>query len=141
MIVSVTPVRLGTKLREAADLRTLRSHREFSTGFFYKKPWNDANIASSAEYKRNTRLAAMVLSSEQKANLKIYNKITQNDKLVLIGKNMKTIEIGKVQFFDKNGNPALEAKHTEPFSAILYDTDGNIVIPEEMDILRMESNF
>ena len=83
----------------------------------------------------------MVLSSEQKANLKIYNKITQNDKLVLIGKNMKTIEIGKVQFFDKNGNPALEAKHTEPFSAILYDTDGNIVIPEEMDILRMESNF
>ena len=117
------------------------SHREFSTGFFYKKPWNDANIASSAEYKRNTRLAAMVLSSEQKANLKIYNKITQNDKLILIGKNMKTIEIGKVQFFDKNGNPALEAKHTEPFSAILYDTDGNIVIPEEMDILRMESNF
>jgi putative protease len=117
------------------------SHREFSTGFFYKKPWLDANIASSAEYKRNTRLAAMVLSTDEKVNLKIYNKITQNDKLVLIGKNMKTVPLGNIQFFDKHGNPATEAKHTEPFSAILYDIDGNIIKPEEMDILRMESNF
>ena len=46
-----------------------------------------------------------------------------------------------IQFFDKHGNPTSEAKHTEPFSAILYDTDGNIIKPEEMDILRMESNF
>lgn len=117
------------------------SHREFSTGFFYKKPYEYANIADSAEYKRNTRLAAMVLSVGEKVALKIYNKITPADKLTLIGKNMKTVVLGRVQFFDKNGNPTAEAKHTEPFSGIFYDTDGNIVEPEEMDILRMESNF
>lgn len=117
------------------------SHREFSTGFFYKKPYEYANIAGSAEYKRNTRLAGMVLSVGEKAALKIYNKVASTDKLTLIGKNMKTIKLGQVRFFDKNGNPTEEAKHTESFFGIFYDTDGNIVEPEEMDILRMESNF
>lgn len=120
------------------------SHREFCTGFFYNKPMKQANTTKGGVYKRKIRLAALiedVLINEEKAILKVYNTININDKIEYIAPGMKTIEIGKIVFRDKDNDIKNKVNHSEYISAQFWDKNGNIIIPAKLDILRMEADF
>ena len=54
---------------------------------------------------------------------------------------MKTIELGKIIFQDKDNNIKNKANHSEYTTARLWDKKGNIIIPEKLDILRIEAEF
>lgn len=117
------------------------SHREFSTGFFFSSPKKDGNIAASVNYERNVRLVGLILSSGEFSRLKLYNKVTVDDKLEMIGRNMKTISIDKIEFFDKEKKQVREAKHTDEIQVRMYDKEHQLIFPEALDILRMEASF
>lgn len=118
------------------------SHREFSTGFFFDLPRERPNQTDNTEYKRDTRLAALVENIEEdKAVLKVYNKMTSSAEYEYIGPNMKTVKVGKIILFDKNGSSVETVNHTDNVTALIYDETGNIIKPETLNILRMKSGF
>ncbi|HNZ27971.1 MAG TPA: peptidase U32 family protein [Spirochaetota bacterium] len=118
------------------------SHREFSTGFFFDSPRVKSNQTGNTEYKRDTRLAALIENVEgDKANLKVYNKMTSDAEYEYIGPDMKTVKLGKIILFDKDGNTVETVNHTDQAAALIYDKSGNIVKPEILNILRMKADF
>ena len=93
-------------------------------------------------YKRKIRLAALVIGiKKERAILKVYNTISKDDNLEYIGPNMKTISIGKIILLDKDNNIISKVNHTDYVEAELWDYDGNPILPQELDILRMEAKF
>ena len=118
------------------------SHREFSTGFFFDSPQERPNQTDNTEYKRDTRLAALVINTEgDKAVLKVYNKMTTSDVYEYIGPDMKTVKVGKIILFDKDGNSVETVNHTDSVSARIYDEALVVVYPDKLNILRMKSEF
>ncbi|MCG8569603.1 MAG: U32 family peptidase [Spirochaetes bacterium] len=117
------------------------SHRKFCTGFYFDHPQDKALITDSQMYHRNVRLAALIVKGGKKNQLKLYNSIKTNDLLELIGPDMKTVPIGKIQLFDENQQLLDIAHHHQQITAIFYDQQGKIIIPQEYDILRMEHQF
>lgn len=118
------------------------SHREFCTGFFYDRSMEKSNTTKGGIYKRKIRLAALVEDvKENSAILKIYNSINDTDNIEYIGPNMKTIKVGRIIFRDKDNNMKSKVNHSEFVTAQLWDEKGNIIIPEKLDILRMEAEF
>lgn len=117
------------------------SHREFSTGFFYDSPMTLANTTDSIKYERNVRLAAMIIKSGTESELKLFNKLSVNDKIELIGKDMKTLSVGKIVLKNSFGEILDSANHTDLITASLFDKDNNLIVPEIFDILRIESVF
>lgn len=118
------------------------SHREFSTGFFYENPKNQANITESISYKREMRLGALVTGiNGDRVVLKIYNKMTREDKIEYISNDMKTIKVKDITFYDKKGSPVEAVNHTQYVEAEIYDEDGKAISYKVNDILRMESSF
>ena len=118
------------------------SHREFSTGFFYDSPKKNANTTKGGVYKRKIRLAAMITGNNgDKALLKIYNTITDKDKIEFIAPDMKTVKIGKITFYDKEGKRIGKVNHTDYAEAEMHDKKGNPITFSRFDILRMEADF
>ena len=120
------------------------SHREFCTGFFYDKPMEKANTTKGGVYKRKIRLAALIEDiniKEEKAILKVYNTICDTDKIEYIAPEMKTIEVGRIIFWDKDNNKKNKVNHSEYTLAQFWDKKGNIIIPERLDILRIQADF
>lgn len=118
------------------------SHREFSTGFFYTSAKLDSNVAKSAEYEREMRLAALVTEiKNDRVVLKVYNKITKNDKLEYISNNMTTYKVKNIYFFNKDGNEVDEANHSKYVEATIYNDTDSIIEYKINDILRMECDF
>ena len=77
----------------------------------------------------------------EKAILKVYNTISNIDKIEYIAPNMKTIEVGRIIFWDKDNNIKNRVNHSEYVLAQFWDKKGNIIIPEKFDILRIEAVF
>ena len=118
------------------------SHREFCTGFFYDKPQDNPNITKGGIYKRKIRLAALIIGvNENRAILKIYNTFGIKDNIEYIAPFMKTIQIGKIEFYDKENMLLDKINHNDTIEAIMFDKKGNFITPEKLDILRIESNF
>ncbi len=118
------------------------SHREFSTGFFFNSPMKNANITLNTTYFREYRLGAMVIDQKnEKAILKIYNSLTQNDIMEYISPIDKTYLIKKIDFFDKDGNVLEKVNHSQYVEAIIYDQNNNIIKPKKFDIIRLQKEF
>nr|HPO50686.1 U32 family peptidase [Spirochaetota bacterium] len=118
------------------------SHREFSTGFFYENPKNQPNITENIAYKREMRLGALVTGiNGDRVVLKIYNKITREDKIEYISNDMKTIKVKDIKFYDKEGVSVESVNHTQYVEAEIYDENDNVIPYKVYDILRMESSF
>ncbi len=117
------------------------SHREFSTGFFYTSPQTTANVTASIKYERNVRLAAMVIKTGKASEIKLYNKLSNSDTIDLIGNGMKTVKIHRIVMRNSFNEVVISCNHTELITIELFDTMDNIIIPEEYDILRIESGF
>jgi U32 family peptidase len=118
------------------------SHREFSTGYFYDSPEMKANVTINPVYKREMRLAALVEKVRgERLILKIFNTINTKNNLEYIGRNMKTLKISKIVFYDNNGSILDKANHNQYIEAIIFDGSGKIINSEIFDIIRMESDF
>jgi U32 family peptidase len=118
------------------------SHREFSTGFFYKKPLEDANLTKNPVYRREMRLAGLVEGIKNgRLILKIYNAVRIEDRLEYIGRNMKTVSIGMIKFYDENSFAIPRVVPQKYCEAELFDIEGKQIPAEVFDILRMESDF
>ena len=134
----------GTPLDREAIERELNvvSHRDFSTGFFYKSPMENANINEGTQYNREMRLAALVTGTNgERASLKIYNTISSDTVLEYVAPNLKITPIGRTELFNKDGSPIDKARHIDEVTAIFYDRDGQIILIHQFDILRMEASF
>lgn len=117
------------------------SHREFSTGFFYDSPQQNANTTKGGVYKRTKRLAAMVLdNNKEKAKLKIYNALNIDMQFEYMGKNLNILQV-KINFFNENGNPTDQVKHGQDIQAELFTNTGEKIVPQEFDIIRVDANF
>jgi U32 family peptidase len=119
------------------------SHRDFSTGFFYDAPSDNANVTKNPVYKRQMRLAALVEGGKNgRYVLKIYNAVDpSSDNLELIGREMKTRKISRMRFYDADGNMLEKANHGTYVEAELFGENGGALDCEVFDILRMESDF
>ncbi|HOL58006.1 MAG TPA: U32 family peptidase [Spirochaetota bacterium] len=118
------------------------SHREFSTGFFFENPIKNANITHNLTYIREYRLGAMVIgNNKDKAILKIYNSISKDDIMEYISPVDKTYIIKNIDLFDKDGSPVNRVNHSQYVEAIIYDQNGKKIKTNEMDIIRILSNF
>ena len=134
----------GTPLERQAIDRELNvvSHRDFSTGFFYQSPMTDANITSTMQYKREMRLSGKVLgNSGDKMTVKVYNTISTDSDLEYVAPGLNIVKVGRIELFDRNGTPTDKIHHCDEATVRLYDTDGNVIIGQSMDILRMEADF
>ncbi len=118
------------------------SHREFCTGFFYDSPQNNSNtITTDNNYQREMRLGAMVLDvKNDKAVLKVFNRISSNEKLEYISLN-ETKEIKRIELFDISGNNLDVANNTQYIEALFFDNENNKIIPKKFDIIRIEASF
>jgi U32 family peptidase len=118
------------------------SHREFSTGYFYDSPEMNANVTINPVYKREMRLAALVEKVRgERLILKIFNTINTKNNLEYIGRNMKTLKISKIVFYDNNGSILDKVNHNQNIEAVIFDSSGKIINSEIFDIIRMESGF
>ena len=134
----------GTPLDRQAIDRELNvvSHRDFSTGFFYNSPMQNANINEGTQYNREMRLAAQVVGIHNgRAILKVYNTISTDTVLESVAPNLRITPVGRIELFGKDGSPLDKARHIDDVTAIFYDRDGNIIPTEQFDILRMEAAF
>ncbi len=118
------------------------SHREFSTGFFFDKPIDNANVTDTGIYKRNTRLASLIVKIKNtRIVLKNYNTFSNTDSLEYIGPNMKTIKIGRIVFYNKDNNLISKVNHTDYAEAEIFDENNNLILCEELDVIRFKSEF
>ena len=118
------------------------SHREFCTGFFYDSPKNNSNvITTETSYQREMRLGAMVENKiEDRVILKIFNRLSKNDKLEYISLNF-TKSISKIYFFDNVGNTLDNVNNGQYVEAIFFDENNDKIIPQKFDIIRIETIF
>jgi len=116
------------------------SHREFCTGFFYDSPQNNPNvITTEVSYQREMRLGAMVEDiKEGRAVLKIFNKLSKDNKLEYISLNT-TKKIYEIHFFDNIGNTLDIVNNGQYVEAIFLDENKNSIIPQKFDIIRIDT--
>lgn len=118
------------------------SHREFSTGFFYDSPQEEAQTTRGGVYKREIRLAAMVNEIKgDRALLKVYNTMKTDGIFEYIAPGMRTVKLGSIRFFDEHGEEKDVANHTDYAEALLFDENGNKLDVSQFDIIRMEYAF
>ncbi|MBP5448594.1 MAG: U32 family peptidase [Spirochaetales bacterium] len=118
------------------------SHRDFSTGFFYNSPMENANITKTTQYNREMRLAAQVTAvNDGKAVLKIYNTISSDSVLEYVAPQLQITPVARIALFGQNGEVLTKATHGMNVTAIFYDDKGQTISMQPFDIIRMEASF
>ena len=118
------------------------SHRDFSTGFFYNSPMENANITKTTQYNREMRLAAQVTAvNDGKAVLKIYNTISSDSVLEYVAPQLQITPVARIALFGQNGEVLTKATHGMNVTAIFYDDKGQPISMQPFDIIRMEASF
>lgn len=118
------------------------SHRDFSTGFFYESPLQNANITDTMTYKRQMRLAASVLGSDgDKTAVKVFNTIRTDSIIEYAAPGLRIIPVGRIELFNADGTPTDVIHHCDRAMIRMSDHNGSSIIGNELDILRMEADF
>jgi U32 family peptidase len=118
------------------------SHREFCTGFFFDDPKEVSNTTDGGMYKRKIRLAALVEKNiDAKSKIKIYNTMRDDARFELIGPDMKTIELSRIVLSNEKNGTVKKLNHDDAGFIEMFDKENKKVIPEELDILRMDADF
>lgn len=110
---------LITEIRKA-------SHRDFTSGFAYDKPDENAQIYGSSSYIRNYDFVGVVLEydSETKiATIEQRNKIEIGDKLEIFGPNIDHFEYEVVEMKDKNDKDIDSAPHAQQIIKLKMDRE------------------
>lgn len=100
------------------------SHRDFTSGFAYDKPDENAQIYGSSSYIRNYDFVGVVLdydSETKTATIEQRNKIEIGDKLEIFGPNIEYFDYQVVEMKDKNGNDIETAPHAQQIIKLKID--------------------
>ncbi|WP_425539948.1 peptidase U32 family protein [Microaceticoccus formicicus] len=108
---------LITEIRKA-------SHRDFTSGFTYEQPDENAQIYGSSSYIRNYDFVGVVLDYDiesKMATVEQRNKIEVGDKLEIFGPNIEHFDYEVVEMKDKNGKDIESAPHAQQIIKLKID--------------------
>ncbi len=102
------------------------SHRDFTSGFAYEKPDENAQIYGSSSYIRNYDFVGVVLDYDiesKMATVEQRNKIEVGDKLEIFGPNIEHFDYEVVEMKDKNGKDIESAPHAQQIIKLKIDRE------------------
>lgn len=112
------------------------SHRDFTTGFYFEKPKNDAQVYSTSSYIRGYDFLGLVLDYDevsQVATVEQRNRIFLGDELEIFGPGKDTFN-SKVEYMENDKGESIDvAPHAQQI--IKMKIQGPI---SKMDMLRKE---
>ncbi len=104
------------------------SHREFGTGFYFKKPYEDANTVSEHGYmKDRASLATAAMDSERLGNglfdtlFVQRNKLFRGDRIELLTPGRTGLPFAADRLFGRNGEPIDSTPHPSMFFRLQTD--------------------
>lgn len=112
------------------------SHRDFTKGFYYDKPTNDAQVYSTSSYIRGYDFVGMVLDYDRNtkiATVEQRNRIFKGDKLEIFGPSEDYFIQEVKEMWDDKGNEIDVAPHPQQIIKLKVDKD-----IEEFYLLRKE---
>lgn len=109
------------------------TYRQFTTGFFYGKPTEDAQIYDSNTYIKEYTYLGIVGECDEKGHYKISqrNKFSVGEKIEVMKPGGDNIETSVLGIWDEEGNPMESAPH--PKQTLFIDLGMEL---ERFDILR-----
>ena len=111
------------------------TYRQFTTGFYYGKPSDDAQVYGSNTYINEYIYLGIVYSVDDKGLAKIEqrNKFSVGDEIEIMKPNGDNITTRVLAIYDGDGQEVDSAPHPKQELYLKLDT-----IPEKYDILRVE---
>lgn len=111
------------------------TYRQFTTGFYYGKPSDDAQVYGSNTYINEYIYLGIVYSVDDKGLAKIEqrNKFSVGDEIEIMKPNGDNITTKVLAIYDGDGQEVDSAPHPKQELYLKLDT-----IPEKYDILRVE---
>ncbi|MGN0299482.1 MAG: U32 family peptidase [Lachnospiraceae bacterium] len=118
------------------------TYREFTTGFFYGKPTEDAQIYDNNTYIKNYTYLGIVGSMREDGLYPIEqrNKFSVGDEIEVMKPAGDNVAVTVERIVDENGNEMESAPHPKQKLWIALKTlDGKNAAMEEFDILRQKA--
>lgn len=113
------------------------TYRQFTTGFFYGKPTEDAQIYDSNTYIKEYTYLGIVGDCDEKGHYQISqrNKFSVGETIEVMKPGGDNIEVSVLGIWDEEGNPMESAPH--PKQTLFIDLG---MEPERFDILRRKES-
>lgn len=100
------------------------SHREFTTGFYFKKPDEEDQLYSSSSYRREYDFIGNIINyddSEKIATIEQRNKFSIGDSIEIMGPNFFLIDFKIEKMWNENGLEIESAPHAGQIVKIKID--------------------
>lgn len=111
------------------------TYRDFTTGFFYGKPTEDAQIYDNNTYIRNyTYLGTVLEVTDGVARFEQKNKFLTGDTIEIMKPDGKNVKTTVLEIRDSEGNIQESAPHASQMLFVKFSE-----LPEKYDILRVKS--
>jgi len=112
------------------------TYRQFTTGFYFGKPSEEAQIYDSNTYVNEYTYLGTVEEVDERGYCKIEqkNKFSVGDKIEIMKKDGRDIEVVVKAMYDEDGNSVQSAPH--PKQILYVDLGGDV---EKYDILRINA--
>lgn len=114
------------------------SYRDFTTGFYFKKPDSQDQLYDSSSYIRNYDFVGLILDYDKESKLAIVeqrNKMEIGDSVEIFGPDKDYRELIIKEMFDENGIPIEEAPHPQQKIKIRMEEE-----VEKWDMIRRVKN-
>ncbi len=114
------------------------SYRDFTTGFYFKKPDSQDQLYDSSSYIRNYDFVGLILDYDKESKLAIVeqrNKMEIGDRVEIFGPDKDYRELIIKEMFDENGNLIEEAPHPQQKIKIRMEEE-----VEKWDMIRRVKN-
>ena len=111
------------------------TYRQFTTGFFFDKPKDDAQIYDNNVYVKEYTYLGIVnrVMPDGYIALEQRNKFSVGDEVELMKKNGENINVVVLGMKDEEGNPMESCPHPKQKVFVKFS-----VLPEEFDIIRQK---
>ncbi|HAE92661.1 MAG TPA: peptidase U32, partial [Tissierella sp.] len=112
------------------------SHRDFTTGFYFGKPTNEAQVYTTSSYVRGYDFVGLILDYDEEtkiATVEQRNRIFTGEKIEIFGPNKDFITQIIQKMWDEEGNEIDVAPHPQQIIKILMEKPVS-----SMDMIRKE---
>ncbi|SHE29462.1 putative protease [Tissierella praeacuta DSM 18095] len=112
------------------------SHRDFTTGFYFGKPTNEAQVYTTSSYVRGYDFVGLILDYDEEtkiATVEQRNRIFTGEKIEIFGSNKDFITQIIQKMWDEEGNEIDVAPHPQQIIKMLMEKPVS-----SMDMIRKE---